>query len=334
MRLLILGGSGWFGGVLARDALAHGHDVTCLARGESGELPAGARSLVADRDRSDAYRGLDEERWDVVVDVASQPGHVRRAVSALADSASFYCFISSVSVYRDLSTVGQDEAAPVLDPLDADVSAAPEQYGSAKLACETHVLEHFGAERSLLVRAGLIGGAGDPSQRSGYWPSRFAHLASLGERVLVPDPAGLTVQLIDVRDLASWVLGCAERRWSGTYNATGDSQALAHYFEIAREEAGHTGALVAAETKWLLDHGVQPWMGERSFPLWSPGPEYRGLSTWDNSAARSAGLHLRPPRETIADTLSSFSGKPSEDAVLRAGLTLAQERELLGELAP
>ncbi|MGN6743756.1 MAG: NAD-dependent epimerase/dehydratase family protein [Amnibacterium sp.] len=79
MRLLGLGGTAWLGGTVAADAVARGHDVVCLARGASGSVPPGARLVVADRDDPAALDAVRQERWDAVVDVARQPGHVRRA---------------------------------------------------------------------------------------------------------------------------------------------------------------------------------------------------------------------------------------------------------------
>jgi hypothetical protein len=59
--------------------------VTCLARGFSGAAPDGVELVRADRSRPGAYDALGHQRWDVVVDVARQPGQVRSAVRALAD---------------------------------------------------------------------------------------------------------------------------------------------------------------------------------------------------------------------------------------------------------
>lgn len=59
------------------------------------------------------------------------------------------------------------------------------------------------AERSdshTIIRSGLIGGNGDHTGRTGYYPWRFAH--PTGENVLVPDPT-FPVAMIDVEDLAA-----------------------------------------------------------------------------------------------------------------------------------
>jgi len=187
MRLLVLGGTAWLGGCVATTALERGHRVTCLARGSSGPAPAGATFVRADRDRPQAYDEVVREQWDVVVDVSRQPGQVRRAVTALAPRSSSYVFISSGNVYADHSDVGADESSALLPPLDGDVMQDMETYGQAKVACEQHVLAAFGASRSLCARVGLIGGPGDVSDRSGYWPLRFARPVGPSGRVLVPD---------------------------------------------------------------------------------------------------------------------------------------------------
>ncbi len=74
MRYLILGGTAWLGGQLASTALAAGHQVTCLARGNSGAAPSGADFISADRDDLDGLSVLADGRWDVVMDVSRQPG--------------------------------------------------------------------------------------------------------------------------------------------------------------------------------------------------------------------------------------------------------------------
>ena len=332
MRLLVLGGTAWLGRCIAAAAVERGHHVTCLARGESGAVPRGAAFTHADRDGPGAYREVAREEWDVLIDVSRQPGQVRRAVAALASGAGSFVFVSSGNVYADNGTPGADESTALLPALAGDVMASMETYGQAKVACERHVLDGFGPGCSLIARVGLIGGPGDTFDRTGYWPLRFRRPAAADGSVLVPGVPGLATQVIDVRDLASWLVDAGERRLSGVFNVVGVTIPLPAHLALAREVAGHTGPVVGAGQDWLAAHDVQPWMGERSLPLWLPMPEYAGFSSRDGSAARAAGLTARPLAETLADTLAWELGRNLQRP-RRAGLSDPDERRLLHALA-
>jgi nucleoside-diphosphate-sugar epimerase len=328
MRLLVLGGTAWLGGTVAATALREGHEVTCLARGETGKVPAGATHVVADRARPDAYADVAGRDWDAVVDVTRQPGQARDAARALRDRAAHVVLVSSASVYADHATPGQDESAPLLPELDSDVMETMESYGEAKVACERHVAEAFGADRCMVVRAGLIAGPGDTSDRTGYWPLRFARPAADDGSVLVPDAPGVGAQVVDVRDLAAWIVASAAARRPGVFNAIGESMPLAEHLEVAREVGRHDGPLVEVDQEWLLAHDVEPWAGSRSLPLWLPLPEYAGFSTRDTSAAEAAGLVTRPLEDTLADTLA-WELRAGAQRPRRAGLSDEAERELI-----
>jgi 2'-hydroxyisoflavone reductase len=331
MRLLVLGGTAWLGSYVTRTALDRGHQVTCLARGESGSVPEGARFVQADRDRPRAYDEVLGVDWDVVIDVSRQPGQVRAAVSALAGRSGSCVFVSSVSVYADHGTPGENENASLLPALEGDVMESMETYGEAKVACEQYVLDGFGSDRALVVRVGLIGGPGDIFDRTGYWPWRFARPAAADGSVLVPDVPGLATQVIDVRDLAAWIVESGSGGLRGTFNATGEAVPLPLHLEAARKVAHCSGPVIAASQEWLLAQGVEPWMGDRSLPLWLPMPEYAGYSSRDSSAARAAGLVTRSLEETLTDTLAwEMTRDPRRPR--RAGLSDDDERRLLHAL--
>ena len=343
MELLILGGTAWLGHQTAVAALAAGHDVTCAARGSSGGPPPGTDFLRVDRDAGDGLAAVAGRRWDAVIDVSRQPGQVRRAVRDLKTAAGFYVFVSTGNVYASQRESGQDEDAPLLAPLAADVMDSMESYGPAKVACEQAVAEGFGAGSHAIARAGLIGGPGDTSGRSGYWPLRFARDGP----VLVPDAPNQPTQLIDVRDLAQWLVEVAEGRTAGVFNAMGETVPFsAHLAEAAAAaEARETGAqdaraaepalpriTVPARQDWLREQGVNEWSGPRSLPLWLEDPDWHGMNARSNARARSAGLRLRPLRQTLQDTLA-WEEAAGVARPRGAGLTPEEERELLARLA-
>ena len=325
MRLLILGGTVFLSRTVAELAVRRGHHVTCACRGRSGPVPEGARHVVVDRDDPEGLAPLTRERFDAVIDVARKPTQVERAMRALADRAGHWCFVSTVSVYADQATPGQRvDTAPLLEaaPPGTDESD-PERYGELKVRCEQVVRQHRGGD-AFIVRAGLIGGPYDPTDRFTYWPLRLAR----GGDVLAPGSPDDAVQVIDVRDLAEWMLDGAEHGLTGTYDGVGPVMRRAELLERVAAGVGAEATLTWVDQDFLADAGVAPWMGERSLPLWLPLPEYAGLMTRDPEPAFTAGLRCRDIADTARDTrewaLAAGRAHPG-----KAGLTPSDEAELL-----
>lgn len=147
-RVLVLGGTRWVGGRVAAAHLDRGAEVTCLARGVGGEAPDGARLVVGDRGRADAYDALAGE-WDEVVDVTSVPRHAAGALEALGERAAHWTFVSSVSAQRvEGAPAGADED----DELVAEDESG-DDYGGAKAWIERAARERLG-DRLAIVRPG------------------------------------------------------------------------------------------------------------------------------------------------------------------------------------
>ncbi len=336
-RILVLGGTGFLGPALVEAARARGHAVTLFNRGKTHpELFPDVEKLRGDRDgKLDALRG---RRWDAVLDTSGYvPRIVRMSAELLAPSVQRYLFVSSISVYPEDVKAGADEAAPVVpleDPASEDVK---KHYGALKAASE-RAAEAAMPGRVAVIRPGLIVGPGDPTDRFTYWPVRLDRggLSSGADAregdVLAPGDGSDPVQVIDVRDLAAWMVLVAERGDTGTYNAVGPAERLVMraMLEGVRGAIGSKASLVWVPERFLRDRGVSPWS---DLPAWVPASD-GGFASLSNARALAKGLRFRPIGDTARDTLAWWKREPSNaGGKLRAGLAPEREREVLAAWA-
>ncbi|MCP1414348.1 nucleoside-diphosphate-sugar epimerase [Paenarthrobacter sp. A20] len=264
--------------------------------------------------------------WDSVIEVSRDPVQAGQALEVLGPAAGHWTFVSSCSVYADHSVPGADESAELLEPLPAGQAGTPETYGESKSAIEQMTLTTVG-DKAHIVRAGLIGGPGDGTDRYGYWPARFA---ANHDPVLVPDVPDAATQIIDVRDLASWILRAAEQGLTGVYNALGDVVGFDDFIAESQHAAGApAGNIVRADEAWLVEQGVDFWAGPDSLPLWLPA-DHDGFQARTNRAARERGMLLRPWQETLAATLEDERHK-GLNRDRKAGLSRETEQRLVAQ---
>jgi 2'-hydroxyisoflavone reductase len=332
MRLLVLGGTHHVGRAVVEEALARGDQVTTLTRGVSGPSAPGALALHADRTDPDALAAaLGDATWDAVVDTWSgAPRVVLDSARVLSGRADHYTYVSSRSVYEWPPPVGLDESGPVVDGDPA--SDASDDYAAAKRGGELAAQAGFGADRTVLARAGLILGPYEIIGRMPWWLRRIER----GGDVLAPGPPGMAIQYIDCRDLARWLLHAADQGIAGTFNTVSvpGHATMASLLEAAIAATGSDARLVWASPEVILAAGIQPWI---ELPIWlPPDGEAAGMHTGDVSAVLAAGLTCRPVEETVADTwawLQTEGDPPAGPGRPAHGLDPDREREVLAGLA-
>jgi len=333
LKILVLGGTAFLGPSVIHEARARGHEITLFNRGRTNaDLFPDLERLVGDRDgQLDALRG---RRWDVCLDNSGYIPHmVRDSAELLAPNIGQYVFISSISVYADFSKRGLNEKSPVAVISDEQVAAAKtqrdvtgENYGALKALCEK-AAQKACPGRACIIRPGLIVGPMDRTDRFTYWPVRV----SRGGEVLAPGAPDTPTQVIDVRDLADFVVRCLEERTNGVFNATSPAGELTmgELLETCRRVSGSDTTFTWADAAWLEKNGVAAWS---DMPVWVPleGSE-AGHPFIDVSRAVKAGLRFRPISETVRGTLDWWATVPQErrDAPLKAGITAEREKELL-----
>ncbi len=324
--LLILGGTGFIGPNVTQEALERGWQVTLFNRGKTAAngVP-NVETLIGDRTgQLEALRG---RKWDAMIDDTGYvPKFVKTSSELLSPAVGYCLFISSISAYASFAQPNDEHSATakLANPNAEEITE--DSYGPMKALCEQYTAAAFKGRVSI-VRPGYIVGPLDHTDRFTYWPVR----ASRGGEMLAPGTPEDPIQIIDVRDLATWMMQLVESRTNGYFNAVSPPRAFTMGGLISASQQvspeAHTSVTWVPED-FLAAH----WKAEElDLPPWAPRKgEYAAASLTATDAAVKTGLHCRPLAATVHDTLVWFKTLPPErQAKLRAGLDPQKEADTL-----
>ncbi len=321
MRLLIIGGTAFVGRHVTEAALAAGHDVTLFNRGRRnpGLFPQ-ATHLVGDRNTD--LSALASGEWDATVDVCAYfPRQVRALAAELAGRGGHHIFISSTSAYSVPVAAGFTEDSPLAEVDNPETDElTDETYGGLKVVCERAAAELYGEANTAIVRPTYVIGPHDLSYRFTWWVQRLAQ----GGTVLAPGDPADPIQVIDARDMASWIVDdLALGQVSGTFHAVSPPPPYGFgdlLDAIASEVAPPGTELVWVDSDFLLTQGVD----EASLPLWPAFDGYGDINAASPAAAIAAGLRPRPVTRSAAEVHDSQATDPVTPP---EGVGLSPERE-------
>lgn len=335
MKLLILGGTRFLGRHLVDAALQRGHEVTLFNRGTHPAEWFSGETIKGDRNQD--LSKLRGRRWDAVIDTCGfLPRELRAAAEVLSDAVHRYVFISSQSVYANVSVRDVDETHPLKTLTNEELARANNMdassaagygalYGGLKALCEKTAKETMPG-RVLNLRPGLLVGPYDYTDRFTYWVLRVAR----GGEVLAPGRPQRPVQFIDVRDLAEWTVLMAEQKQHGIFNANGKPETftMESVLDECRLTSDSDATFTWVSEQFLRDQNVMAWS---DMPLYLPeedAPQLAGFMFVNCDRAFDAGLRIRPLGDTIGDTLA-WAKSDLGDEPLKAGIDAERERILL-----
>jgi nucleoside-diphosphate-sugar epimerase len=258
----------------------------------------------------------------------SVPRTVRDSARALTEVAKRYVYVSSVAAYRDWQHLPIDEASPLWesrpdwDPGTRAWSAS--QYGILKAGCERAVVQEFGEDGTLVVRPGVVLGPREYVGRLTWWLYRIRR----GGEILAPGSPHDPIQVIDVRDLADFLLDSVDVGRTGAFNAVGPVKrdTFGDLLQACSAAVGSAARLTWVDSGWLATHNVRNWT---ELPMWVPN-----VVTWevDDRNAAQAGLRCRPLDDTVSATWNWLAARNTPVENLRArdhGIARGREKRLL-----
>jgi len=206
MKVLVIGGTRFFGKLIVENLLGEGFDISIFTRGNiKPQFSSPVRHIKGDRrDYPSFISKLRKYDFDVVIDNIAYNGRdVESVVQAFKGKISRYLLTSSTTVYRVMKYRN-----PVREE-DARIGSPPEveretkelhQYSLGKREAE-RVLFRIADESTFpftIIRPPVVQGEGDPSLRGYFWIQR----AMDGGPVLIPDGGLYMFRHVYASDLA------------------------------------------------------------------------------------------------------------------------------------
>jgi nucleoside-diphosphate-sugar epimerase len=272
VKILVIGGTSFFGRDIIEMALDAGHEVTVYSRGN--QRPAfwdRIQHIEGDRqDREDFTEKLRGKDFDVVIDnIAFDADDVQNAMQTFAGSIGRYILTSSVAVHMGVGRfdmpVREDEAKLDAVNLQVDTFLLPTSpefaaYATNKGKAE-QVLLNQDAVPYTIIRPPNVVGAEDPTRRCQFYLQRLLD----GSPLILTNGGVQSVQLIDRHDLAVGYLAAmnSEKAINQTYHFAHDrTTRLVDWIELLAELADVQPELIAIPADVLQMNGFQyrePW---------------------------------------------------------------------------
>jgi len=175
MKILILGGTRFFGKETAIRLQKAGHEVTVFSRSAPVEgLPLDIRQTRGDRTVEIDLSRMSVEPWDAIIDnICYTAEDAQKAIRVFSGRTGLYIYASTASIYTVLegaSSPYRENQAELL-PLKAQLKEKY-AYGLGKYAAEREYLKAFMEKRFpvAIVRPPVVIGPNDPTLRAySYW---------------------------------------------------------------------------------------------------------------------------------------------------------------------
>lgn len=271
-KILVLGGTQFFGKRLIAKLLEAGAEVTLATRGRTADSfgDSVSRVQLERQDRNSVERALQSGEWDIVFDqTCYAPKEAADVWDVLKDQVKRYVLTSSMAVYE----YGEDKKEEDFDPsrypftmgTRADYKGL-EGYRQAKREAEAYLIQEASIP-VIAVRFPFVVGPDDYTNRLRFFVDKVGSDTPIG----VENPEA-SLCFISSEEAAWFLKWVGEATWSGPINAASygtltHTQLLAHIEAITGKSARLGG----------VEDSIDP----------SP---YNLPDSWTIDASRAAGM--------------------------------------------
>ncbi|MBQ5311775.1 MAG: reductase [Oscillospiraceae bacterium] len=284
MKILVLGGTRYFGIPTVQELIRKGHDVTIATRGRTPDpFGSSVSRIVCDRTDNESMKVFDGSRYDIIIDkIAYTSNDVKR----LLDHAECgrYILMSTSSVYTDIHlATKEDDFRADKYPLEY-CERGDHDYSEIKRQAECILVQDYPSQVYTAVRYPVVTGINDYTGRLRF----YFDLIAEGKPMYIDDMDS-RISFIDEKDAGHFISHIVEHTVDGPVNGCSDGDISIR--EIIGYIEGRTGKKAV-----LSDSGdAAPYNG------------YPAFATLDTAKARSTGFVFSDVRKCIYDTIDHYT---------------------------
>lgn len=279
MKILIVGGTGQISTAISGEFLARNVELTLFNRGVTdARIPNGARTLIGDRNDSDAFEQLmaHEGPFDCVIDmICFTPAQAESTIAAFRGRTQQLIFCSTVDVYsKPADRYPIREGAP---------RVAANSYGQNKVLCEDLFLaaHERGDFAATIIRPAMTYGEGGRLVNLYGWGTYHLDRIRRGKPLIVHGDGSSLWVACHIDDAGHAFVHAAANpvTYGKAYHVTGEEwMTWNRYFEVTAQAMNASSPTFVHIPTDLL----AALMPRRTLPL---ATNFQGNTIFDNSAA-------------------------------------------------
>ncbi|MFA9557478.1 NAD-dependent epimerase/dehydratase family protein [Evansella sp. AB-rgal1] len=274
-KVLVLGGTRFFGKRLVQKLIENGDEVTVATRGETGD-PFGSaiNRIKVDRfDRESMKNAFEEGSWDVIYDqICFSPDDAQDACDVFRDKVKKYVLTSTLAVYA--YDENAKKAEKDFNPFNYDITYGRKEqfdYAEGKRLAEA-VFFQKAPFPVVAPRPPIVYGIDDYTERLHYHVRKV-----LVEEVIGFDNLDTVTSFVDSEDLAQFLFWVGFQDLSGPVNTSSPDQiSFREIIELIEKKTEKKAKVQPPKTK------------EESSPMNFPVSIYQ-----DVSLARASGYDFK-----------------------------------------
>ena len=313
MKILVLGGTRFFGIHMVEDLLDAGHEVTIATRGNAKDsFGERVKRIIVERTSAESMkRALQEKHFDVVIDkLAYCSNDIRIAMDTI--DCDRYIHMSSTAVYnpKKLDTIEEDfngQERPVIWCNRPDFP-----YDEIKRQAEYALWQEYYDRNWLAVRYPVVLGKDDYTNRLKFYVDHVIsgtpmYIDNIDYQMsyIRSDEAGRFMAYLVDKDISGVFNGAYNGVYNGAFNGASDGTiSLREIINYVEERTGKQAVLVKADKKdesvYESDTDMEPQVVDKA--------PYNGDTEFsiNTSKAKELGFEFSDIKDWIYDLLDYY----------------------------